>query len=83
MIQDTFILVPINHYLKLSQNNDKELKFIEQILSKQPKSTKEHSIFKMISSRLEKLRKIKQIDLNELFLNQNKWRDFENKKAAK
>ncbi|WP_459209246.1 TlpA family protein disulfide reductase [Aquimarina rhabdastrellae] len=66
--QDAFILVPINHYLKLSQNNDKELKFIEQILNKQPKSTKEHSIFKMISSRLEILRKIKQIDLNEYSL---------------
>jgi peroxiredoxin len=60
--------VPINHYLKLFQNNKKELKFIEQILNKQPKTTKEHRIYQAIENRLEKLREIKRIELNDYSL---------------
>ncbi len=66
--QDAFILVPINHYLKLYQNDFKELKFVERILSKQPQSTKKHSIYEMIESRLERLKEIKQIELNNYSL---------------
>lgn len=66
--QDAFILVPINHYLKLHQNDSKELEFIEKTLQKQPESTRAHSIYSMIERRLQKVREIKQIALDQYSL---------------
>lgn len=66
--QDAFILSPLNHYLKLFQNDKTELKFVSEYLEKQPKSTKEHSIYELVENRLKKLIEIKQIDLNNYSL---------------
>jgi len=68
--QDAFILVPLNHYLKLHQNDKKALQFVEQILDNQPQSTKNHTVFKLIESRLIKLNETKSIHINQyLFIN--------------
>ncbi|MDG2194863.1 MAG: TlpA disulfide reductase family protein [Polaribacter sp.] len=66
--QDAFVLLPLNQYLKLFQNDKKELKFVEEFLEKQPKATKEHMVYGMIKSRLEKLKEIKKIELNKYSL---------------
>ena len=66
--QDPFVLLPLNHYLKLFQNSENDLIFVEQILEKQPKSTKEHPIYKLIEDRLKKLKDIQKIDLNNYAL---------------
>ena len=63
--QDAFVLVPINHYLKLYQNDKNKLRFVENFLNKQPLSTKQHTIYSMISSRIEKLKSTNKIDLEK------------------
>jgi thiol-disulfide isomerase/thioredoxin len=66
--QDAFVLVPINHYLKLYQNENTKLSFVEKFLNKQPLATKQHSIYSMISSRIEKLKSTNKIDLEKYSL---------------
>ena len=63
--QDAFVLVPINAYLKLNQNNPKELLEIKKFLEKQPKSTKEKSIYELINKRLNKLLEVKKVELTK------------------
>ncbi|NQY07829.1 MAG: TlpA family protein disulfide reductase [Flavobacteriaceae bacterium] len=63
--QDAFVLVPINHYLKLYQNDKSKLSFVEKFLNKQPSSTKKHTIYSMILSRIEKLKSMNKIDLEK------------------
>lgn len=66
--QDAFILVPLNHYLKLFQNDKNELLFVGLTLDKQPQSTKEHTIYGMISNRLNKLMEMNEVELNKYTL---------------
>ena len=66
--QDAFILVPINQYLKLYQNDSTKLSFVERFLNKQPLSTKQHTIYSMISNRIEKLKSTNKIDLQKYSL---------------
>ncbi|MBL4755174.1 MAG: TlpA family protein disulfide reductase [Flavobacteriales bacterium] len=63
--QDAFVLVPLNHHLKLNQNDKNELEFVSRFLEKQPQSTKEHTIYKMIENRLKKLTEVEKINLKE------------------
>ena len=68
--QDAFILVPLNHYLKLHQNDKEALQFVKQTLENQPQSTKNHTVFKLIESRLIKLNETKPVDISQyLFIN--------------
>jgi len=66
--QDAFVLVPLNHYLKLYQNDNTKLSFVENFLNNQPLTTKQHSIYSMISSRIEKLKSTKKVDLEKYSL---------------
>ena len=63
--QDAFVLVPINHYLKLYQNDKSKLSFVEKFLNNQPSSTKKHTIYSMILSRIEKLKSTNKIELEK------------------
>ncbi|MEQ9169376.1 MAG: TlpA disulfide reductase family protein [Fulvivirga sp.] len=66
--QDAFVLVPLNHYLKLNQNDIVQLNFVESFLNKQPLSTKQHAIYSLISSRIEKLKSTNSINLDKYSL---------------
>ena len=66
--QDAFVLVPLNHYLKLYQNDSTKLSFVERFLNEQPLSTKQHTIYSIISSRIEKLKSTTKIDLEKYSL---------------
>ncbi len=66
--QDAFVLFPLNHWLKLYQNDKKELNFIKAFLEKQPKAIKEHLIYEMVENRLKKLTEINKIELNDYLL---------------
>lgn len=66
--QDAFVLVPLNHYLKLYQNDLIVLNFVESFLNKQPASTKQHVIYSMITRRIKKLKPDNKISLEKYLL---------------
>lgn len=70
--QDAFILVPVNDFIKLNQNNTNTLLDIKIILNNQAPEIKEHIVFGMINQRLDKLIIVDSISLKSYsLLNRN------------